>query len=148
MYYKLLLLIFEDNFQGHRIEFKAWAARIMILDPMNVHNDIKEIFYHLEQKGLINYSNVTNLTLLCKLIDRYDLLYYVNCFLKKEYKPLRKHLINRGNSPNFPKMNPRRQELSSNWMSLQEPLLSLLTQMMLKVYCHVPSFKFICVDIS
>lgn len=103
MHFKLLQLAIEDNIKDDTAKFKDWSARIMSVP--NVPRDIKGVF-HLQQKRIIDHSNLTLLKLFFKSIDRGDLLNYLDCYLEGNYNPLDHHLMNRGNSPrNTSKMN-------------------------------------------
>ena len=105
MHFKLLQLAIEDNIKDDTAKFKDWSARIMSVP--SVPRDIKNVFHLLQQKRIIDHSNLTLLKLFFKSIDRGDLLNYLDCYLEGNYNPLDNHLMNRGNSPrNTSKMNP------------------------------------------
>ncbi len=85
--YKLLLLFFAQRLLSSEVVMlKDWAAQnFSINNPQNA----TDVFFQLDQKGVINASDLTPLCKFFESIIRFDLMYIIDAFLLGDYSLLR-----------------------------------------------------------
>ena len=88
--YKLLLLSLAQRLPSYDIvKLKDWAAQnFSIENPQNA----REVFFRLDQKGIIHASDLSQLRDFFESIVRFDLVHTIDAFLLGDYSLLRQTL--------------------------------------------------------
>ena len=88
--YKLLLLSLAKRLlSSDVVKLKNWGSQnFSINDPQNA----TDVLFQLDQKGIINASDLSQLCHFFESIVRYDLVYIIDAFLLGDYSLLRQNL--------------------------------------------------------
>ena len=92
--YKLLLLSLAQNLlSSDVVKLKDWAAQTFSIN--NPQNNSIDILFQLDQKGVINASDLSQLSDFFESIIRFDLVHIIDAFLLGDYSLLRQNQASR-----------------------------------------------------